>query len=378
MKILTNTNLNSAGGIAKRADEMARYSKEHDIPLVVISIAKDKPKIIRDGPVTTYHIRTGNDINRTREIYRGTNNLETFSKKLERVIKETENIIEIEKPDVVLSEGTFYAPWTLHTASKKLKLPTIVSYAGILTKEEANAPEPYRTLFKEIEHDFNREDDFYIFPSSLTKMEVEKIFERKINKSVVIPNGVSKEFFDESKRNGRNSKEIGFVGRAHPIKNIEFLVQLAKKIRESGKDYSISAVSHIRKDKPLRKELEENEIRLIPPNMNPSQLQNYFQTIGSVVCPSLFETYGNVPIEAVASGTPALISKNMGVVETFIDLNLENLILNNFASVEEVLQKISEISNNPIKRETREKIKKVLQWETIIQRYIGACEKVAA
>lgn len=46
-----------------------------------------------------------------------------------------------------------------------------------------------------------------------------------------------------------------------------------------------------------------------------------------IICPSHFETYGNVAQEAVASGTPALITPTMGVAETFRHFGLDRWII---------------------------------------------------
>ncbi|UZE93606.1 MAG: glycosyltransferase family 4 protein [Candidatus Pacearchaeota archaeon] len=372
MRILTNTNLHSGGGIARRANEMIRYCEEKGIPLVVIGITKEKPKIEERGSVKIYHLTVGKGVNCSMDIYRGLRDINDLERRLKPTIKEIQEIMKDERIDVVLSEGTFYAPWMIYKASKNLNKPTIVNYAGILTKEEAGTPAPLLHLFKQIELDFDRPNNFYVFPSKLTKREIEKIFRRKIKNSIVIPNGVAPEFFKEECIT-KKKNSIGFVGRAHPIKNIEFLISLARALDKKSSNYHILAVSEIKKDKEIRKKLEDRDIEIVP-EMSTYKLRQFFMKMTVIVCPSHFETYGNVSLEAIATGTPALVSENMGVSEIFRDLGLTNLVLEDFSSAEKVLNKIIETTSLKIKEGTREQIKSYLHWDKIMNKYIKICE----
>ena len=372
MKILTNTNLHSGGGIARRANEMISYCRKRDIPLVVIGITKKDYKVKEVGSVKIYHIPLDGGLNHSMDVYKGVRNIGELEKKLKSTIDSIQKIIENEKVDVVLSEGTFYAPWMMHKASKNLDKPTIVTFAGILTKEESDAPVPLNTLFRQIESDFNRLDNLYVFPSHLTKKEVEKIFGRNIERSIVIPNGVTPEFFEES-YSSKKTNSIGFVGRNHPIKNIEFLISLAEALDRNNLNYNISIVSKIKKGKKIRKKLEARAIEIIP-TMSTANLREFFAEMGIIVSPSLFETYGNVPLEAVATGTPALVSKKMGVSEVFQKLGLKNLVLEDFNSAKKVLDKVKEVMGLTIKKDTIEQIRENLRWDKVMRRYIKVCE----
>ncbi len=375
MNILTNTNLHSGGGISKRANEMIRYFEKKKLPLTVIGVSKENYKIERKGSVKIYHVPINSDkkIEHTIDIYKGLKNIDNLEKRFNPTIETIEKIISDEKIDLVLSEGTFYAPWMIHRATKKLNIPMIVVYAGILTKEESDVPEPLNNLFRQIELDFNRLDNFYIFPSRLTKREVEKIFGRKIEKSIVIPNGISKEFFKES-YTSKNKNSIGFVGRNHPIKNLEFLISLAKVLDKKGDKYDISAVSKIKDGKKIKKELEDRNIRIIP-TMSTDKLNDFFREMGIIICPSFFETYGNVPAESIATGTPALISENMGVSEIFQEIGLTNLILEDFSSTEKVIDKVKENVGLSIKKSIIEQIRETLTWDSTMGKYVKTCEE---
>ena len=94
-------------------------------------------------------------------------------------------------------------------------------------------------------------------------------------------------------------------------------------------------------------------IKLYDP-MSSRKLAKFYEKMGIIISPSLFETYGNVAQESIASGTPALISSNMGVSETFRDLGLSDYIVN-FKSTQDVYNKIINFSGQPISDKVRKK-----------------------
>ena len=96
--------------------------------------------------------------------------------------------------------------------------------------------------------------------------------------------------------------------------------------------------------------------------------------MGMVLCPSHFETYGNVPQEAVASGTPAFVSSNMGVSETFRKVGLDNLIID-FHSVKAVYDKVKQMSTSRIENITREEIKQEVSTDSIHTKLLSIYKK---
>lgn len=375
MKIITNTNLHSGGGIARRANEMIRYCADLNLPLVVVGIdEKDRP-VEQVGSVSIYRIGIAGGKNNSSEVYNGLTNLGDLESKLGPTTAKVKQVIQIEKPDVVMAEGTFYAPWMLHRVAEEMGIPSIVAYAGILTKEQEGAPEPQSTVFRQLEQDFNKKEDFYTFPSDLTKREVEKIFGREIDSSLVIPNGIATEFFGKP-HNAKDPKLIGFVGRNHPVKNLGFLVYLAEELN-SSEGYSIAAVSDVNYDDPLRKDLEKKGVRIIPP-MNTVALKEFLSNAGVIISPSHFETFGNVPMESLAAGTPAIVSRKMGVAEVFDDIGLEHLVLDDFGSPAEVAETVRAVSGSNIGRETHEEIKERFSWGRAIEKYLSCCEDISA
>jgi len=371
MKIATNTSLSPIGGIARRAREMQRVvdSGEGDHRLAIIEIGpyrKTTCSLSRQGRTKRFRIPFPEPV-KMASVYRGLRTLSELRERFAPVTDQIAGILTQEKVDVVLSEGTYYAPWCLQRAARLAGLPLVILYAGILKVETAHFPEPMRSLFIEMERDFINPANMYIFPSSLTRTVIEREY-GPLPRGEIIPNGISWEFFRVVPAD--HSDGIAFVGRVSRVKNPEFLLRLKKELEGKGRNVRVTVVSDIPRKHPLRKQFSRAGIK-IHPVMDTRRLAEFFRRSGLILSPSFFETYGNVPVEAVASGTPALISKNMGVKEVFIRHKLEHLVTD-FSDLEEVLENISLFRRTKIDPETRESLKAYL-WEAVIREYFRVC-----
>jgi glycosyltransferase involved in cell wall biosynthesis len=165
------------------------------------------------------------------------------------------------------------------------------------------------------------------------------------------------------------------VGRAAKVKNPEYLLGLKKELKKQKIDVGVFMVSEISKKNRLRKKLRKAGIKILPA-MNIQQLRDFYRNMGIIISPSVFETYGNVPLESVASGTPALINNNMGVAEIFRRHHLDDYVLD-FGDVPNVVRKIDGFRHDSVDRNIRESLRKYL-WNTVIDEYYLCCRKEAA
>jgi len=98
--------------------------------------------------------------------------------------------------------------------------------------------------------------------------------------------------------------------------------------------------------------------------MESTRLARFYSKMDVVICPSRFETYGNVAQEAVACGTPALISKNMGVAETFKKFGIDRWITD-FSSPAGVLHAIEAAAADEVGIGLRQELKNELNPDRI-------------
>jgi glycosyltransferase involved in cell wall biosynthesis len=368
MKIATNISLSPIGGIARRVREMKRKVNQGDGThrLVIIEIHPKKRLITEDRHTKIYKVPLPDTIT-LETIYQGVQSLDDLQQRFEPTIQEIEDILGKENIDVVLSEGTYYAPWCLYQAAKKVSSPLVILYAGILKYETRHFPEKLRKILIGMENSFIDPRLMYLFPSNLTRNAVQMEY-GQLERTKVVPNGVSKEFFQLEPK--YHFGGIGFVGRATKTKNPEYLIMLRDEMRRQKLDMDIYMVSHFSDMNWLKKRLTKAGIKMLS-FMDTQRLRDFYRERGIIISPSLFETYGNVPIESIAAGTPALINKNMGVAEIFKKHNLESFIVD-FNNVQDTVSSIDTFRDYRIEKDIRESLRRYV-WDAVIEEYFQVC-----
>ncbi|WP_163102221.1 glycosyltransferase family 4 protein [Peribacillus alkalitolerans] len=133
------------------------------------------------------------------------------------------------------------------------------------------------------------------------------------------------EKFSVRERYGIRKKYLlTFVGRLSPEKDIKTLMEIAHSIPPPmNEDIQWLIVG----DGPSRKELEQASLpnMLFTGYLNGNQLAEVYSISDLFVFPSPTETFGNVVLEALASGTPA-IGANSGGVRNIIQDGITGLI----------------------------------------------------
>ena len=368
MKIATNISISPIGGITRRVKEMQRKMNNGNgkYQLITIEINPVERSVKEYMNTKIYKVPLPDSV-MIKTIYRGLNSLEDLLSRFEPTIQEIEKILQKEKVNVIISEGTYYAPWCLYKASKRLGFPLVVLYAGILKYETKHYPEDIKRIMIDMEKEFIDPELMYLFPSNLTKSAVEKEY-GKLQRTKVVPNGISEEFFQLEPKNDFHG--IGFVGRSSKIKNPEYLLSLKDELKKQKMNMKIYMVSDIRKKSNLKKKLSKARIKILSA-METLSLRDFYRNMSLVISPSSFESFGNVPIESLATGTPALINNNMGVAEIFKKHDLFHYILD-FEDRYEVVSKIHEFKNQRVSKEVRESLREYM-WDSIIDEYYHIC-----
>lgn len=376
MKILTNIRFVQTAGIAQTLFSFLDFiekGERNDIQVVGINVVnKDKESYRKRSKRRTAIISIGLKVPSISKTIKKIGKLEDIEKRYSKVINGFQRAIREEKPDLVLINGTYYLPWCLLLASQRENASVVLHYHGVLTKEAQGYGVKQREIFREMERCFDSKDIFYIFPSQITKRVVEKdVFGHQISRYKIVPNSVPLYFHNPKTDNFSN--KVGIVSRYARIKNMDFIRKLAEHNQNRGGKFEINLITDVSSNSgPLKKWVKM--INICKP-VNNKALPSFYQKMGVVISPSHFETYGNVAKEALASGTPAIVSNNMGVSETFKKLGLENLIVS-FDSVKSVYEKIEKEIGKEIKESIRSKIKKLYSPSKIFSTMLKELEKV--
>jgi len=291
-------------------------------------------------------------------------------KDIERAYKEPiriiRNILKKEKPDVILLSGTYYLPWLISIAAEQEGIPIVLWYSGVLTKEVEHYSKKLRKLFSLMEKSIVARSSSVIFPSKLCKDVVEEIVvKKKIKKSYVIPNAVASTFIDPCAVDYSVESRIAAVGRYSKIKNFDKFFELHKELLKRRWRHTASFLT---KQNAVIKKIPKT-IEVLPP-MNVEGLKKFYISQGLIVSPSIFETFGNVPMEAVCLGIPVLVSDNMGCAEILKKVGLENMVIS-FDDINKVADRVQELCGQSILPRQLNAIRRILD-NKFISEEIGA------
>jgi glycosyltransferase involved in cell wall biosynthesis len=129
----------------------------------------------------------------------------------------------------------------------------------------------------------------------------------------------SRSFRDEKLRESigaQNKPVLVFVGRLVKEKDLDDLVAANRLLRKKNYDYKLVIVG----DGPMRAELEQKlPDAVFPGFLKGRDLSRWYSSADIFVFPSTTETFGNVILEAFASGLPAIVANKGGVVDLISD-----------------------------------------------------------
>ncbi len=129
----------------------------------------------------------------------------------------------------------------------------------------------------------------------------------------LMPRGVDAGLFHPAKRK-RDPEDrdqvLGFVGRLSIEKNVALLAQVQEELERMGhKSFRFLVVGHGAEEGWLRERLPRAEI---PGVLKGEPLSAAYANMDLFVFPSHTDTFGNVVLEALASGVPAIVTPDGG------------------------------------------------------------------
>ncbi|WP_433975331.1 glycosyltransferase [Tunturiibacter lichenicola] len=125
--------------------------------------------------------------------------------------------------------------------------------------------------------------------------------------------GVDTEWFSPAHRTREASDRtvvLGYVGRLSVEKNVALLARVERELRAMGmRDVRFLVVGHGSEEASLRGELIEAEFAGV---LRGTGLAEAYANMDILVFPSHTDTFGNVVLEALASGVPAVVTLDGG------------------------------------------------------------------
>ncbi len=119
--------------------------------------------------------------------------------------------------------------------------------------------------------------------------------------------GIDTELFTPERRVKQDDTfTIGFVGRLTPEKNVGVLPQIEDLLRAAGlRKYRFLVIGDGGERRPLEQRLRQREM---PGYLHGEALADAYARMDAFLFPSETDTFGNVGLDALASGVPAVVS----------------------------------------------------------------------
>lgn len=129
----------------------------------------------------------------------------------------------------------------------------------------------------------------------------------------LMPRGVDAQLFDPAKRrraDGDDTFVLGFVGRLSVEKNVALLVEVQNRLLQMGiTNFRFRIVGHGSEEGWLREQMPQAEFTGV---LKGEALSEAYAGMDIFVFPSHTDTFGNVVLEALASGVPAIVTPDGG------------------------------------------------------------------
>ena len=360
MRIAINLTRDNVGGITSSNLNLVNYLYKLDYDFIGLELTSRiymkgptlfrhfDPEVFDHHIINIHHLPLMDALKRSRTI----KDVENVYKEPIKIIR---GILNETRPDVVLLSGTYYLPWLISIAAKKENIPVILWYSGVLSKETEHYPDTLRKLFLSMEKAVVKNSSQIIFPSVLCKKIVEELVVKgKIKNSYVVPNPVASIFTDPSAVDASIERRIAAVGRYSGIKNFNKFFELHLELQKRKWRHTASFVTN--PDANLKTMPESVELL---PSMTAEGLKKFYLSQGLIVCPSTFETFGNVPMEAACLGIPVLVSETMGCTEVLKKVGLANMVIS-FDDIGKVTDRAQELCGQSILPKQLNALKRIL------------------
>ena len=245
------------------------------------------------------------------------------------------------------------------TLSRKWGAPHVTTFHTLAkTKMRARPGEREPQLRQDIEGHVMSVADGIVVSTDEERQDVVRHYDAPPRNIQVIPAGVNLEMFQPVDRDAaraelgiKEERVILYVGRIEPLKGIDILLR-AVPMLEYGQDLRVLVVggnpgndAELDRLKSLTAELGIGDTVTFTGSVPQSTLPTYYSAADVFVLPSHSESFGLAPLEAMACGTPVVVSR-VGGMKTFVNSG-ENGYLVPWRCPESFAQRLDVLLANP-------------------------------
>ena len=306
-------------GVAHTSRQFEAFARRRNLPFLCVR-AGDRPEaLVEEGNVWTLELPRGTLSFALEKDLR-------FDPAFARNIPLMEDTLERFRPDLVHITGPSELGLLGAGLAWNFNLPLAASwhtnvheYAArrsdwflrILPREHAEAAgQTIEDLTMSAIAGFYKQAGILFAPNAELCGQLERLTDRPCR---LMPRGVDAKLFHPSKRNRpRDDRDqvLGFVGRLSVEKNVALLVRVQGELERLGhRSFHFLVVGHGGDEAWLRERLPRAEFTGV---LRGEALSAAYANMDLFVFPSHTDTFGNVVLEALASGVPAIVTPDGG------------------------------------------------------------------
>ncbi len=306
----------TTGGVRTYLLQKAQYVQRHPRLRQTIVVPGARDEILEAGGVRCYRLH-GPSVP-TQKPYR-----------FMLATRSTSRIVAHERPDLIEVGSTWFAPWLVHLAKRRVDLPVVWFYHSNFPRVIAPWPERAGRL-RRAAADFawsyvrrlGRMVRATLAPSDFVARELER---QGVDRVVRVSLGVDLGRFhpgrraaaaETRRRHGLPEGPLAvYVGRLAAEKEVDLLLTAWREVERRT-----SARLVLVGDGPARRRLHRSagseRLYWLPFEQDRDRLADLLAAVDLAVAPCSIETFGLSALEALASGTPLLSADRGGVAET--------------------------------------------------------------
>ena len=306
-------------GVAHTSRHFEAFARRHDLPFLCVRAGDRAQAILEDGNVWTLELPRGFLSFALEKDLR-------FDPAFLRHIPFIEEVLARFKPDLIHITGPSEVGMLGAGLAHYLGLPLAASWHTNVHEYAARRSEWFLRLLparhsaatgQKIEDvAMAAAAKFYSIAQVLFAPNPElcrKLEEMTGRRCHLMPRGVDAQLFHPAKRKRAaddRDQVLGFVGRLSVEKNIAGLVQVQNELEERGhRSFRFLVVGHGGDEAWLRERLHRAEFTGV---LRGEALSTAYANMDLFVFPSHTDTFGNVVLEALASGVPAVVTPDGG------------------------------------------------------------------
>lgn len=168
-----------------------------------------------------------------------------------------------------------------------------------------------------IEKSILKSSDFIVFQTEVDKNDILSRHSKLSISSSIIPNSINEAWFINDYRDLNRSKELRkiiYLGSYDNRKGVIYLIKAMKQVINKGYNIQLDLFGYGKKKQSLLNYVNNNGLKAyIKINDKLSNPLKFIPNYDLMIVPSIYDSYPNVILESIFTGTPVIASNNSGM-----------------------------------------------------------------